>query len=204
MYSVNAVNASSVLRTVAECKKKMAGCQKCNQKKRGYQNNSSKNYWRGPPPVCSFKPWESNVLQSLTRTQVEGIEGGVDTLEQCGLTSISSENYDSTTTFTAEVHMANSPEDEAVCNIEEASVPQENSYLEKEIDDQEVQEKFLKIEEENHKKNGGLQKTKTVNLRKVCCGRRKDGRRSTQYLFIISTHGNYKYNSTINNLILQE
>ncbi|CAG2218496.1 unnamed protein product [Mytilus edulis] len=120
------LNASSVIRTVADYKKKWQDVKSVTKKKEATRVTATRVTGGGPPPVCSFKPWETNVsVKTLTRTQVEGIEGGVDTLEPCGLTS--------STTCIAEVHMANSPEDEAVCDIEEAFVPQENSSLEKDI-----------------------------------------------------------------------
>ncbi|CAG2256119.1 unnamed protein product [Mytilus edulis] len=129
--------------------KKMAGRKECHQEKEATRVTETRVTGGGPPPVCSFKPWETNVLQCLTRTQVEGIQGGVDTLEPCGLTS--------STTCTAEVHMANSPEEEAVCEIEEASVPQENN-------DQELQEKFLKMEEDSNTKMEDYRRQKLLIL----------------------------------------
>ncbi|XP_076107626.1 uncharacterized protein LOC143075926 [Mytilus galloprovincialis] len=73
--------------------------------------------------------------------------------------------------------MANSPEEEAACEIEEASVPQENSFLEKDIvstnerkrkytssNDQELQEKFLKMEEDSNTKMEDYRRQKLLIL----------------------------------------
>ncbi|CAC5359022.1 unnamed protein product [Mytilus coruscus] len=79
--SVNAVNHSHVSRSVADCKKKWQDLQAATKKKEATRRSEARATGGGPPPVCNFKPWESTVLQTLTKTQVEGIEGGVDTLE---------------------------------------------------------------------------------------------------------------------------
>ncbi|XP_076080119.1 uncharacterized protein LOC143050900 [Mytilus galloprovincialis] len=73
MYSVNAVNASSVIRSVADCKKKWQDVKSVTKKKEATRVTETRVTEGGPTPVCSFKPWETNVLQCLTRTQVEGI-----------------------------------------------------------------------------------------------------------------------------------
>ncbi|CAC5391544.1 unnamed protein product [Mytilus coruscus] len=78
---VNAVNPSHVSRSVADCKKKWQDLQAATKKKEATRRSEARATGGGPPPVCNFKPWESTVLQTLTKTQVEGIEGGVDTLE---------------------------------------------------------------------------------------------------------------------------
>ncbi|CAC5382728.1 unnamed protein product [Mytilus coruscus] len=79
--SVNAINPSHVSRSVADCKKKWQDLQAATKKKEATRRSEARATGGGPPPVCNFKPWESTVLQTLTKTQVEGIEGGVDTLE---------------------------------------------------------------------------------------------------------------------------
>ncbi|CAC5412207.1 unnamed protein product [Mytilus coruscus] len=78
---VNDVNPSHVPRSVADCKKKWQDLQAATKKKEATRRSEARATGGGPPPVCNFKPWESTVLQTLTKTQVEGIEGGVDTFE---------------------------------------------------------------------------------------------------------------------------
>eukprot|EP00105_Crassostrea_gigas_P030612 XP_011453000.1 PREDICTED: uncharacterized protein LOC105346201 [Crassostrea gigas] len=96
---VNSVNISEITRDVVDCKKKWQDISSATKKKEAARLKEMRGTGGGPAPVEDIKTWERLILGTLSKCSVEGVEGGVDTLE-CNKATTSSfitieKDYDS-------------------------------------------------------------------------------------------------------------
>lgn len=125
---VNSVNISEITRDVVDCKKKWQDISSATKKKEAARLKEVRGTGGGPAPVEDIKTWERLILGTLSKCSVEGVEGGVDTLE-CNKATTSSfitieKDYDSVSGICDDA-VADLPDNlpDSISEMKEASVP---------------------------------------------------------------------------------
>lgn len=78
---VNSVNVSDTNRDINDCKKKWHDISCATKKKEASRRKEMRATGGGPAPPDDLKTWERLIAGTLSKSSVEGVEGGVDTLE---------------------------------------------------------------------------------------------------------------------------
>eukprot|EP00105_Crassostrea_gigas_P021331 XP_011440428.1 PREDICTED: uncharacterized protein LOC105337416 [Crassostrea gigas] len=78
---VNSVNVSDTNRDINDCKKKWHDISCATKKKEASRRKEMRATGGGPAPPDDLKAWERLIAGTLSKSSVEGVEGGVDTLE---------------------------------------------------------------------------------------------------------------------------